>query len=246
MSNVTDVGCAGILQQQRTASVAIKPGMLLERDGAVSIKPHATEGAVGQIIFADNSVDLQTMRDGEYDIGDTVMFRQYKSGDLVNGILASGESVAEQGELASNGDGYLKASVAASVSTGVIADDNAITFTAVSGGKGGNDIAIALIDPSANDQELSTSVEGLLVKVSLKTGGAGAIESTAAEVIAAINADDAAILLLTADDNSTSDGSGVVEAVAATNLAGGSDTIGYAKTAVDASAAAADCVIRIK
>lgn len=247
MSNVTNIAGQGEIQQERTATVAIKPGMIIERVGAMGIKPHATEGAVDQMLFAENSVDLQTMRDAEYAIDETVFFHQYKSGDMVNAILKSGENVAASAKLASAGDGYLQAVdsvVAATLATGAVLDNNAITFTAL------DDVAsVAFIDPSANDQDLVVSVEGLLVKVSLATGGAGAISSTATEVIAAVTDDDAANILVSAADTGASTGAGVVEAVEATALSGGVAADNYiclAEQAVNASASALNCVVRIK
>ncbi len=105
-------------------------------------------------------------------------------------------------------------------------DDNALTFTAVAYGAEGNDITIAYVDPAANDAELSVSVDGTDIVVSLATGVAGAITSTAAEVLAAIEATPAADALVTvvinaADTGAGDDGSGVVTALAAAPMTGG-------------------------
>ena len=250
--NVTNVGCAGSLQNDKLATVAIKPGMLIERVGATGVRPHSTAGAADQVLFAENSIDLQTMRDGEYAIGDNVMFHQYKSGDIVNAVLKTGENVAASAKLASAGDGYLRAAdvaVAATKLTGVVADNNALTFSATDAGILGNNIKVALLDPSAANQPLTVSVEGTEIHISLKTGSGSAIESTAAEVKAAVNADTAASILVTAADTGASTGAGVVAAVAAGYLTGGLDADNYialADAAVNATSAAKDCVIRIK
>jgi hypothetical protein len=248
MSNVTNISGQGKIQQERTATVAIIPGMLLERVGATGIRPHSTKGAIDEMLFAENSVDMQTMRDGEYAIGDTVFFHQYGSGDMVNGILKLGENVAASAKLASAGDGYLEAvdvAVAATLATGVVASNNAITFTAL----GTDEPSVTLIDPGANDQELVVSVEGLLVKVSLATDGSGVITSTATEVIDAVNDDDAANILVSAADTGASTGAAVVAAVATTALSGAvaaDNYIALAYQAVDATSAALDCAVRIK
>ena len=113
--------------------------------------------------------------------------------------------------------------VKASKVTGVVADNNAILWTAVQPGDAGEAIKVALVDPSANSQDLAVSVIGDTVSVSLKTGSAGAIESTAAQVIAAVNAHLVAKTLVTAANTGASTGAGVVAAVAATSLAGGAD-----------------------
>lgn len=113
--------------------------------------------------------------------------------------------------------------VKASKVTGAVGDKNAILWTAVQPGDAGEAIKVALVNPSANNQDLAVSVIGDTVSVSLKTGSGGAIESTAAQVIAAVNAHLVAKTLVVAGNSSTSDGSGVVAAVAPAALAGGAD-----------------------
>lgn len=108
-------------------------------------------------------------------------------------------------------------------------DDNALTFTARAYGAEGNAISVAYTDPGANDAALSVSVFRQAITVSLATGEAGAITSTAAEVKAAIEAHVAANDLVTvaidaSDSGSADDGSGVVTAMAATALEGGAGT----------------------
>ena len=112
--------------------------------------------------------------------------------------------------------------VKASKVTGVVADNNAILWTAVQPGDAGEAIKIALINGGAS-QDLDVSVVGDTVTVALKTNSGSAIESTAAQVIAAVNAHLVAKTLVVAGNSSTSDGSGVVVAVGATALAGGAD-----------------------
>jgi hypothetical protein len=140
-----------------------------------------------------------------------------------NGIkkLAAGTFVGKQG----NGK-YAKyiPAVIASLTTGVEGNNNAILWTAIKGGTGGNGIKIQLKDPAGNDQLLKVLVETDTIIVSLATGGAGAITSTAAQVIAAVNASLLVKDLVTAANAGTSTGAGVVAAVAATSLAGGANT----------------------
>lgn len=117
---------------------------------------------------------------------------------------------------------------AAALTTGVVASDNAIVWTAVQAGTPGNDVVIRLVDPAANSQALAVSVAGSVITVSLATDGAGAITSTADLVTAAIAADANAAALVTAADASGSDGSGVVAAVYG-KLTGG-ETVGWIDT----------------
>jgi hypothetical protein len=111
----------------------------------------------------------------------------------------------------------------ATLDTGVVASNNAITWTAEDAGADGNDIRIQLRDPAGNSQALSVDVDGDDVIVNLATDGAGAITSTATLVIAAVNEDNTASQKVTAANKTGSSGAGVVAAVALTALAGGTD-----------------------
>ena len=90
--------------------------------------------------------------------------------------------------------------------TGVEGDNNAISWTAIAAYVG-QGITIILIDPAANDAELSVLVSGITIKVYLATGVAGAITSTAIEVYTAVNA---ATTIVDGTDEGTSDGSAAV------------------------------------
>jgi hypothetical protein len=125
-------------------------------------------------------------------------------------------------------DGAPDDATQAAISINPTGDDNAVIFTARAYGVDGNSITVAYVDPSANDAALAVSVFRQAITVSLATGEAGAIESTAAEVLAAIQADGAANELVTValdeTDTNFSDGSGVVTAVPAPALEGGAGT----------------------
>lgn len=113
--------------------------------------------------------------------------------------------------------------VAAKLVTGIVGSNNAILWTAKVPGAAGEAIKVQLLDPSANSQDLAVSVVGDTVVASLKTGSGGAIESTAAQVIAAVNAHLVAKTLVIAANSGASTGAGVVAAVAATALDNGAD-----------------------
>lgn len=112
--------------------------------------------------------------------------------------------------------------VAATLVTGKVSDNNAILYTANNAGTGGNKISVELLN-TGKEKALSVNVDGNKIIVTLATNGTGAgeITSTAALVIAAINAHDTASQLVTAANSSTSSGAGVVAAVATTKLEGG-------------------------
>jgi len=98
-----------------------------------------------------------------------------------------------------------------------------VTVTAKEAGTIGNSIKVEFKDPSANNQDLAVSIVGDTIVASLKTGGAGAIESTAKDVADAINAHLIAKQLVTAAYSGT--GLTVIEAHAAAPLANGADEI---------------------
>jgi hypothetical protein len=124
------------------------------------------------------------------------------------------------------GVGAPPASAQATLNFNPAGDDNSLTITAADYGPGGNDISIAYVDPEANDAELTVTVEGKAITVSLATDETGTIITTAAEIDAALEANEEADALVIAqvhagDSGSGDDGSGVVTAMARDNLEGG-------------------------
>lgn len=124
------------------------------------------------------------------------------------------------------GAGAPAATAQAALTVNPTGDDNSLTFTAVAYGSDGNDISIEYVDPSANDAELSVDVVGSAITVNLATDSGGSITSTAAEVLAAIEASTPAAALVTvaidaSDTGSGDDGSGVVTVMALDNFEGG-------------------------
>lgn len=127
------------------------------------------------------------------------------------------------------GDGAPDASAKASITIDPDGDDNALTFTADGFGPGGNDISIEYVDPGAEDSALAVtgtlSDDGAFaIVVSLATDETGTITTTAAEILAEVNSVMEGWVTVTIDDSdggSEDDGSGVVTAMAATNLEGG-------------------------
>lgn len=94
-----------------------------------------------------------------------------------------------------------------------------LTYIAKAYGTSGNSISVTHVDPAGNDQPLVVTVSGKDITVSLKTGSGGAIESTAAEVKAAVDAHAEASELVTVAVEGG--GAGVVNALAKATLTGG-------------------------
>ena len=112
--------------------------------------------------------------------------------------------------------------VAATATTGVEGDNNALTWTAQDAGSAGNGITVALEDPEGTSQDLSIAVNYNDITVSLSTNGTDAIDSTAADIITAIEADADASALVAVDNTGDSTGAGVVTAESA-DLTEGAD-----------------------
>ncbi|HEY9460366.1 MAG TPA: hypothetical protein VIR04_06165, partial [Paralcaligenes sp.] len=117
-----------------------------------------------------------------------------------------------------------EAQATASLATGDEAIDNALTWTASLAGALGNRITVTLNNPRANDAALSVAVSaGTNITANLATGATGTITTTAAQLMAAIAANEAAAALVTVTATGLSDGTGAVEALRQTALAGGLD-----------------------
>lgn len=113
--------------------------------------------------------------------------------------------------------------VKASLATGVVASNNALTWTSKLAGVLGNKISVQLKDPKANNATLSVSVVDQAIVVSLATGSTGTITSTAAAVKTAIEASTAASALVQLANTGGSTGASAVAATATTYLTGGVD-----------------------
>lgn len=109
----------------------------------------------------------------------------------------------------------------ASLTTGAVATDNSIVWIAVAGGTAGNEVSITLVDPAANNKTLAITVSSKDISVSLATGEAGAITSTAKGVGDAINAHAEAKLLVKANYSGNAKNEAAVAAAAKASLADG-------------------------
>ena len=102
---------------------------------------------------------------------------------------------------------------------GATAQSQAVILTSRAWGhEGGNDVTAEFRNPLAASSPLSVAVSGNDILVSLGTDGAGVLTSTAAQVIAAINASPAASALVVALTYRGNTGSGIVQPRAKVNL----------------------------
>jgi|SRR5215471_1202015 len=109
----------------------------------------------------------------------------------------------------------------AALTTALTGTNNDLTFTAVNAGPAANQTQVAYINAGAN-QTLAVTVFGWLISVNLATDGSSVITSTASLVLAALQTSADVARLVTVTLASANDGSGLVTALSATNLAGGS------------------------
>ena len=93
--------------------------------------------------------------------------------------------------------------------------------TAQTAGAAGNKISVALVDPGANSSALAIAVAGLAITIKLATDNAGALTTTATQLVTALNAHADASKLVTGAI--TGAGGGKVEVAPATALVGGLD-----------------------
>lgn len=106
---------------------------------------------------------------------------------------------------------------------GTAAANTGVTLTSKLAGAEGNSITLALVNPGTASAALGVTVTGTAIVVSLATSAGSAVTTTAAQLIAAINASADAFALVAAAAVSGSTGAGVVAALAATALSGGVD-----------------------
>lgn len=126
---------------------------------------------------------------------------------------------------------------AAVLTTAMTGTNNDVTITADTDGVIGNSYSIELLDPSANDITLLVStVDYLKFTVRLATGEAGAITTTAAQLITALNAYAPFAALMTAANAAANDGTGVVTALAEADLTGGGANAAITTTSAEAVA----------
>ena len=102
------------LRKEGKATVAVKPGMLVQWDAAIdAVKPQlagapsGTQGATRKAFALENDLVGQGI-DDNYDIGDTVQYGVFQRGAEVQALLATGNNVAIGGAVVSNGAGNLK------------------------------------------------------------------------------------------------------------------------------------------
>jgi hypothetical protein len=126
-------GDMGRRYEEARASVAVKPGHLIERDvadgnGRAQVRPHTVRGGRHERAVAiEDGLIGKTVND-TYAIGDLVRYMHMETQDLAQLWLKQGENVVLNDYLISNGDGTL-AKGAASYLANITADSTTVTNT---------------------------------------------------------------------------------------------------------------------
>lgn len=127
----------------------------------------------------------------------------------IEALAAEFPDLAEIVELPYPTNGYRRKGMA---TLGAVASQSVVVTSHAWGHEGGNDVSVALVNPGAPDSPLSVGVAGSAITVSLATDAAGALASTAAQVVGAL--DTGAGALVTANTYRGNAGAGIAQATA--------------------------------
>ena len=163
------------------------------------------------LLVKDHYVSISGMLDAADGVADSNGKKIIPKGTFVGGESAS--------FLADRAQNLRVIHCVASLTTTMVGNDNDIVLTALGPEGFGDDISLTLVDPADNDKDLAITVTGKSISVALATGSAGAITTTAAKLIAAINTHATAKTLVVASLPDAATGAGVVTALAKTSLA---------------------------
>jgi len=175
-------------------------------------------GAISQsltVTLAGYNITANLATDGDGDITTTIA-------QLVTAVNnAAGSVVTASGAATDVVSATARTNLAGGVTEGVAADLSlqGIDLEALEVGTPGNEISLALVDPAGNNQVLAISVVGKAITARLATGAGGAITSTPALIIAALELNAAVTALVDVSGS----GDSPVTAASATFLAGGVD-----------------------
>lgn len=134
----------------------------------------------------------------------------YELTQIIEDFHAQYPNITEIIELPNLTNGYRRQAMYLSDTSTSSTSQRVVVTSHAWGHEGGNDLTIELVDPAAADSPLSVSVVGTAITVSLATDAGGVVVSTAAEVVAAINASPDASALVFANTYRGNDGDGVV------------------------------------
>jgi hypothetical protein len=97
------------LQEEARSAATITPGMLIDRNSANAVIPHATAGGPAALDIAIENPHLGKTINDNYVSGDLVFLHRLKKGEEFYGLLpAAAAAVTPATFMSSNGDGTFK------------------------------------------------------------------------------------------------------------------------------------------
>lgn len=167
-----------------------------------------------EILFIkDHAVAISGMVAAADGVADALGKKILPAGTFVGGVAAS--FLADRSQL------LRVIGCKATLTTAMTGANNDIVLTALAPGDEGTAVSLTLVDPAGNSAALAITVTGKAISVALATGEAGAITTTGAALIAAINADTNAKKLVVASAPAGDTGESAVTALAKTVLVSG-------------------------
>ena len=206
----------GSIPRTEYLGIKIIPSPMMPRGDFLTNAYHPIDSdtTVG-IAFTDQAVGTVKLMDlateSQYDIR--------RQGDLMVAKYAMGHGVLRAACAVELRTANF-AALYASLSTTLVGANNDLVFTAKASGVVGNSITITYVNPGAAGN-ISCAVVGTNITVTLGNSAVPAINSTAGEVKAIIEATPAAHALVSVAYAGTDTGAGIVTALAKTALAGG-------------------------
>lgn len=182
-------------------------------------RPISVEGRPGRVVVTSSAGGSATTDATEW-LPDLHPGRVYQTGFVdhymdpteldarIEALAAEFPDLAEIVELPYLTNGYRRQAMG--LLDGASSSNRVVITSQAWGHEGGNGLTVEALDPGAPDQPLVVSVSDGTVSISLATDAGGNITSTAADVIAAINADADASALIRADPYRESSAGGLV------------------------------------
>lgn len=104
------------------AGAVITPGMLIETyddNGVTKWRPHSGAAEMAPVTVALEQLMLNLGVDDNYEVGDLVQAASLRHGSMWWALVPSGQDIANQEFLQSNGDGLLRSASATTAAAGV-------------------------------------------------------------------------------------------------------------------------------
>jgi len=191
---------------------------------ATGLRPTATvvETTPGVASAITSTATLVKAAIAASDAADALVATANHSGNDGSGVVTAMAAT----HLVGGTQGYGARAATATVTTSLTGNNNDLVYTAVPTGNTGNGITVTYVDPGGTTATLGVVVDVQQRAITVNLGrAASAINSTSALVAAVIAANTAAAALVTTANAGGNDGTGLVTAMTAITLTGGSSNV---------------------